>query len=399
MSDLILSSNRTSQLLSSLIDTEVQDLSYEMQPSAPLLAKQYVKLTAENSAAGAMNGQEVTFKINRSQLLRNMYLRTTFTTTTTALDADQYPGLNMYEWIQVKSANKVLLTLSDAAIRAKVSDMGVEGQEHFSRFALPLVPTTEAVQATSTAATATYTPIFSTFFDSVKQNLDLSFYEQLMITVKFNTPARAGFNATTTITSNDLFVWTYLPDQKYLDVLRSRNQSPSKPLSMLAWNSFTERKTCTSTTSNSIRLNVNYPVFKTFISVHPIVGTIHDAFKIDTFSVNVGGITLLESMPASSVGNFESALGGATSIRTTSATAVARDDAKPICIDWSLMPQDAWTQNFGAVSWSNTNYPEITVNHQTLTTASNYELQITHFYYNIYTLSSADGSIYISIRG
>lgn len=398
MSDLIISSNRTSQLLSSILDTEVQDLSYEMRPSYPLMSKQYVELSNENSPAGSMNGQETTFKVNRSQLLRNMVIKTSFTTTTTTLSNTQFCGLSMFEWIQIKSNNKVLVTLTDAALRARVQNMPEAEKLIIQRGALPLVATTEVVQATSTSATVTYTPVFSPFFEDTINNLDLSFYEQLQVTVKFNTPAKAGFAATTTTISDcTLWVWTYLPDQKYLDVLRSRNQQPSKPLSMLAWNSFTERKTCTSTTQNTIRLNVNYPVFKTFIAVHPIVATLNSPMRIDSFQVDVGGITLLNAVPYH-IGQYEACSTGASNLMVTSATAVGYNDLKAICIDWSLLPQDSWKQCGGAVSFGNLNYPEITVNHQTLGTASNYELQVCHYYYNILTMSSSDGSIIISVR-
>ena len=81
MTDLILQSNKTSQLLNSLIDTEVADWSYELAPSAPLVARQYVKLSPENSSSSAIDGREITFKLNRSQLLTNLYLRTQFSTT------------------------------------------------------------------------------------------------------------------------------------------------------------------------------------------------------------------------------------------------------------------------------------------------------------------------------
>ena len=345
-----------------------------------------------------MAGQEVTFKINRSQLLRDLCIRTTFTTTTTALSNAQYPGLNMFEWIQLKSNNKVLMTITDAALRARVSDSPEAVKNWVYRAALPLVDATELVQATSTAASACYTPIFSSFFEDVKSNLDLSFYEQLSITCKFNTPAKAGFAATTTtVTNAKLWVWTYLPDQKYLDVLRARNQQPSKPLSMLSWNSFTERQTCTSTTSNTIRMNVNYPVFKTYISVHPIVATVNAPARVNSFSVDLGGVTLLSSVP-NLVGTHESSMHGASYIRTTSASAVGFDDNKPICIDWSLLPQDCFKQCGGAVSFSNINYPQVTVNHATLGSAADYEVQVVHFFHQIYTLSSSDGSILVSVK-
>lgn len=406
MTDLVIASNKTSQLLNTLIDSEVADLSYSVPPSYPLLAKQVVEINAENSVSGAIDGKEVTFKINRSQLVRNMAIKTFFTTTGATAVTTSPLGLNLFQWIQLKSQNKVLMTLSDASIRSRVDDSPVEAQTIMFRRALPLDPDSDRPPVSETTLddpAACYTPIFSAFFEKTENNLDLSFYEQLNITAKYNDLARtnAGTGVTAiTLSDAKLYIWSYIPDQKYLDVLRSRNQVPSKPLSMLGYSTFTERKTCTSVTNTKMRLNVNHPVYKTFINVRPIIVGQPNNAAITKFTLSMGGVQLLNDISVTN-GRYESEMSGAGALIVSSDSAVSYHDDKSICLDWGLLPQEAHAQCGGAVSFSNINYPEIDVTYGDLTAnggAAAYEVQVVHWFYQIYTMSSSDGSVEVSVR-
>src|SRR5665647_38276 len=115
MTDLILQSNQISTILKGLSSAEVQDLSYEIPPSFPLLAKRFQEIQANGgSVSGVMNNQEVVFNINRSMLVRDMLIKTTFTTTTTNMTTTQYPGMTMFDTIQLRTNNKVIMTMTDA---------------------------------------------------------------------------------------------------------------------------------------------------------------------------------------------------------------------------------------------------------------------------------------------
>ncbi len=410
MVDFVISSNQSSVILRSLAEAEVMPLEYEIAPSYPLLGKQYKELqTTSGAAVGAMNGQEIAFNINKSMLLRDMMIKTTFTTTTTTMDTavEQMPGLMMYEWIQLRTNNKVIQTMSDSAIIARVEESSENVKTAIYRRALPLVVTTEVLNATSTSASVTYTPVFSSFFEDTRNNFDLNFYEQLSLNCKFNTTVKAGFLATTTtIGIVTLWVWTYRPDDKYYDYLRSKNQNPAKPLNMLTWNTYTERQACVGTTTQTMRLNVNYPVFKTYVMLKPILAVVKGQFaKIDSIEFSVGGTKLLENVP-NLVARWESEKTGSSGAKILTAGTndnagsitngtYGYDDNKAICFNWGLLPQN-YVSNSGAVSFSQINYPQIIVNHQTIT-AANYEVSVVHYYWNILTLDSSNGSVNVTV--
>jgi hypothetical protein len=353
-----------------------------------------------------MNGQEISFNITKNMLLRDLMIRTTFTTTTTTMAADQMCGLHMFESITLRTNNKVILTLSDSYIVARTEHETEAVKNGIYRRALCLLSTTEFADVDSvTGISCTYTPVFSSFFEDTRANFDLNFFEQLSLNCKFNTSARAGF-PTTTIGSSTLWVWTYRPDDKYYDMLRSKNMNVSKPLNMLTYNTFTERQACVGTTTQTMRLNVNYPVFKTYIMLKPIHAAMVGRYaKIDSFDFSIGGTKLLEAVP-NLVGNWESSKNGASSLKLTTigtnnnagsivAGTMGFDDSRCICLDWGLLPQNYLT-NSGAISFSQINYPQITINHQALT-AAYFEVSVSHLYWNIVTCDSSNGSCSISI--
>lgn len=397
MSDLVIESARSSVILGSLAKAEVLDLSYEIEPSYPILSKFPRVISANNPttiAAQAMNGQEITFNINKAMFLRDLYVRTTFTTTTTSLAVTFPVGMNIFEYIQIKTNNKVIHTLTGEAIRSWIENKPASVRAQASRMALPLVAATESVNATSTAASSTYTYIPASFFDQTKNNFDLNFYEQLSVTCKFNTVARAGM-PTTTLAAADLYTWLWRPDDKYYDMMRSKNQNPSKPLNMLCWNSYTERLACVAATTTTMRLNCNYPVFKTVFRIKPITLALGGVeATITSFAFSVGGTELISTM-LKTVSEWEKHKHGASSlVCTTNASTVTKSDNDGITIDWGMEPQN-WVSNSGACSFSQLNYPQLLVNYPSLT-AADYEVVVTHFYWNILTLDSQNGSVNVS---
>jgi hypothetical protein len=393
MTDFILKSNQSSVILRNLEERAVKDLSYDVGESYPILAKQYRELQPNNTAA-VVSGGEIVFNINKAMLLRDMQIKTTFTTTTTSLAVTTNVGINMYEWIQLRTNNKVILTMSDAYIWARTQQCGEAKQNAIFRRSLPLAPTTEV--PTLGLTSVTYTPVFSSFFETVNNAFDLNFYEQMSLACKVNTSVRGGFIGDMASVTATLWVWTYLPDEKFYNLLRAKNQNPSKPLTMLAYNTYTESQVCTSLTQNTMRLNVNYPVFNTYIMVRSGTAALAGIqFKIDSFELSLGGTKLLESVPYL-IANWESSSAGASSLQTTSVTATTHDDSKCIAINWGMEPWNR-VNNSGAVSFAQINYPTVTVNTQTLTTAASYSIYVVHEYWQVLQLDAQSGSVNIAV--
>jgi hypothetical protein len=404
MTDQVLQSNNSSVIFRSLQDAEVQDLSYTTKPSYPILAKDKREIQSNQAIAGSPHGQEVSFNLIKSKLWTGAMIKTAYTISSTYSDVtsnSDFHGLNMFEWVQIRSNNKVIFQMTDSYLQGRTSNEKEHKQGMIQRMALPLVPTTELpANLGATTSLVTYTPIFSSFFESVKNALDLNFLEQLTVVVKFNTQSRAGFQRDITAATCTLWDAKYVLDDKAYDMLRAKNFSPSRPLNFLAYSVFQESIECTGLFTNSIRLNVNFPVFKTYIMLRNKTATIEvggQPFKIDSFDFSVGGTKLLENVPYL-VGVSECAYKGASSLVVSGANTVVRSDKNAICLDWGMDMMQDRTYNSGGISFNQISFPQVTVNHQTLTDASHYDLIVVHEYWQILTMDGANGSINVSVN-
>jgi len=402
MTDIILESNRASNILSSMVDTAVLDYSSEIYPSAPLLGKDVREMTAESggSISAAINGQSGHFRLNKSNRVFDMAFRITFTTTTTTLPVNYYPGLHLLEQYEVKSSGKTLLSMTDADILSRIACLPDHRRIETYRRALTLVAGTDRYNATSTSASATYVPIFCSWFDDTRNNFDSYFYETVTVHFKFNNALRAGLNSiTTTLGDISLFVWSWRPDEKYQAMLRAKNSNPQKTLNTLFWSSFTNRTPCISTTSNVVNINNNYAVFKTVVSLNPVVAAaLGNPAQINSVSVTLGGQTYYNALPYGALKQENSKVCSAIKVIGTAGGSYTfdYDDSGAVVIDWGLMPEN-WTSIGGAISFANINAPQITVNHATITAAS-YEVVVTHFYWSILSFDNTNGSLYLSVQ-
>lgn len=405
MTDFIIQSNESSALLRTLNAGEVQDLSYGIKPSYPILSKQYREIRSNNTISTPA-GSEVVFNLNKSMFLRNLQIRSVLTGVSTTLNSLTVPlGLDLFDRIELRSNNKVIYTMSSAYIKARVDKSPINVQQAIYRRALPLDSTTYAVSLSTgwTAGTiCTFTPVFCPFFEETMQNFDLNFYEQLQLVCRVNTTTGMQLASALTAMTSTLWCWTWLPDPKYYEYLRSKNQKPSQPLTMLTYNTYTETFPMSSLTSNTVKLNVNYPVSHMWFYLRNITSALTGsettgAIAITSFDLSVGGTKLLESVPWL-VSDYECALSGACPIVCTDATAISRRrdiDAIRV-VNFGLKPHD-YTVNSGACSFNQINYPSLTINHPSLTTASNWVLVVCYQYWNMLTLDSSNGSVAISL--
>ncbi len=410
MSDLILESNRSSVILSSLAKAEVKDVSYDMLPSYPILTKRHQLITKNGSlAADPVGGQEVTFLINKSMLWRGAIVEHRYTPGAN-IPATVFPGITLVDYIQIKSNNKVLFNISGQAYRGWLENQPESVKTMAFKMAMPLVPTTELPKIDAGAVPlVSYTMIPCSFFDAVMSNFDLNFYEQISVVVKYVSSFNvANIPTSATLTDSKLWIFLWRPDDKYYDMLRSKNQNPSKPLNMLTWNTYTETFTPASgSTSNEVRLNCNYPVFKSVVRIVPLLTNVTDGayvngvnVPIQTLKFSIGGNEVLTNIPVSISAFEKSAYGGASCliplIVGAAGVTMGIDQNQGVTLDFGMEPNN-WVSNSGAVSFSQLNYPTITVTHTALTTGTQYQILVTHFYWNIMTLQSNNGSVQISV--
>ena len=397
--DQVLMSNNTSVILRSLQDQPTTDLSYSTKKAFPILASDYRSIQPVNTT-GVTHGGEIAFNITKANLWRDAVIQSTYTFSgnhTALLSDTKAYGLQLFEKIEVRSNNKVLFTFSDYALKGVVQSYPVEKAELIWRMALPLLTTTYAPAPLGSNTTVTsFTHIPCAFFESVKNHIDLNFYEQLQVVVKLNTQARMGAEVDITSCTAVLWNYRYQLDAKAYDALRSKNQNPSRPLNMFTLNTFTEFVECTGANTNSIRLNVNYPVVNMYIMLmNKTTGAAlgGEGKLIDTFDFELNGVKLLENVP-NVVAWYLPAKHGSSADIVTSSTDITLKSNKCICLNFGLDPMDK-TYMSGALSMSQINFPQVTIRHQTITPAD-YNLVVVSEYSQILSLDSSNGSVQIS---
>jgi len=389
--DLIMQSNRQSVVLRSLAQSE-EDFSYEIPPSAPLISKQIREQVSQNVVSGAPHGQEVTFNLNRSALLRDLLIETTVTSGSTFSTSVGPLGLRLFESIIIRSNNKTIFTLSDAYLMARTVDMDyAKSQAIFAR-ALTRNTTSEAV-VTNATSVKVYTPIFCSFFESIREHLDLNFYEQIQVVCKFNSQARMALPAALTGATSTIWTWSYMMDDPSYSKLRAKNQRPGGLLNMLTYNTFLERTTCTGATSNSVRFNLNYPCFKTYFFVRSNTAVDLDFARIDQVTLRIGGSALIENV-SSLVANYEAEKSGASHAVTVDGSAITRFEDNIWCLNWGLLPQNR-VANSGAISWAQISSAVLELTHESVT-AANYDIYVVHEYWQLLSMSTENGTVDVS---
>lgn len=404
MVDNILQSNSTSVVLRSLVDSKMEDMSYFIAPSFPLMARQDVELLSDQGTITSPAGQEVSFRLNKSMIIRGMKIKTEYVVTqTTGENVEQACGLDMFRQVQWRSNNKIIMTNSDGYILVRSQHAPVDECMQAYRTAYGLGQTTLKGNGTTSANKVCFTPIFSSFFDNYYSGLDLGFYEQQSIHAFFNTQTAGGFPNAISSATCKLICDTWVPDLKAYNMLRSMNQNPSKPLNMLTRNSFTELVELTSTTSTTIKLNANFPVEATYFFIRNKAGGVQTASTrckpIESFTFDVGGVTLLSSLTPY-VGSTKNDL----VVIPTGIIPLNAEDAYPtevellqygaIKLNWGLLAHDS-SRVSGALSFNSLNSPQLTVNYSTLT-AADHELVVVHQYWNLLTLDASNASINIT---
>jgi hypothetical protein len=413
MTDACIRSDNTSELLRSLQELETQDLSYEMRPSFPILAKQYKEVPPNGTypLTSNINSSTFVFDVDRTQLLRDMLIRTQYTlSATTSVAEDIHVGLYLFDRIELRTNNKIIMTMTQEYLRARTQQCSEAHQTAIYRRTLPLIQSTELTSSSSASTTSTtYTPIFSSFFENVINSYDLWFYEKLQLVCYVGTNLTSGVNGggtggAVTFTSFDprLWTWRYQLDDKAQDMLRSQNQKPTMPLKMLCYNTYTERFTPTSTTSTICKLNLPYAVFNMYAMLTPITAAGHVAFKaydtvglITTVNFSVEGTNLIQTAPHL-IADWEAESSGAAqaALVPTAAGVLTwqRAGKRAICVNFGMDTRDR-TYNSGAVSFNQINAPILTLTYGTLGATTDYNVSVVYEYWNIVNFDNSNGIV------
>ena len=364
MSHLVIASNVQSPLLSGLVAVSQEDVSYTIRPSAPLLAKNTKIIQSRNPVVGAPASKEVVIDITRQGFLREMQIQTVFTlpavsaTGNLGLDALQkvYLGLNMYSEVNLRTANKVLVPLSDFYIRCRPQDSEVNKSVAIHDRALIKLRATETRLPDAGAQAAgvefvTYTPVFSPFTENDIHNLfNLRQYESLSLSCRFNTNERMGLPVNHYITGAQVFgvISTVEYDDRTYKLILAENSALDRPTQFYGYGSVTERESCKPATNiNSIKIPYDYPMTKTYTGVldgaAPVASASGANLKpVTNVMIKINGEILLDTMPTSCVNYEVDQYGGSAGITCPSGpatvTSVQYMDAtqKAVVIRWGM---------------------------------------------------------------
>jgi hypothetical protein len=406
-SDLALQSNKQSLLMNALIAEGARDLEYVTAKNYPIAAMPEIREIRPrgNTTITSPNNQEVIFDLNKYQYLTSLMIRTAVTKTA-GHDNPQgkFYGLTMYEQITIRTMNRVLQTLSDSFIRARTDNLPDEHKMAVLRRALMQVPTTEVVAGVDATSGVTYTPVYSQFFDSPRNYLNLSFLEQLQVTARFNAAGTNGSNVVWDTATPTLMVGSWLPELSYSQMLEAKNYG--KLLTMQCYNSMkqiVDVATGTAGTTGSLQTSLQAKLFtnSAVFNIHYALvnkQAISDAglattlANIDTVDLQFSGISCFGVLP-NSVVNYKKEQ-TASCNQLVGATTVARvqpDGGTASYTGWSTIPLGLNTVaergfSTGAVSFSNVNFPTLNLTYPSITAAS-FQLEVVYEFWNLITIN------------
>jgi hypothetical protein len=247
-----------------------------------------------------------------------------------------------------------------------------------------------------------YTPVFFPFFESIYNNLDLTFVEQLQLRCVVNTAALMG----STMTAGSFYLWMnyWNLDSEAHSALKAQNFKPDKPLTMLGYDVYTERFALDSTakrTAQTAALNVNNCVFESYMYVYLPSATAYTLAPITDYTLKLSGRTIHDTIPQKlALWDKAHQEGGGTGdllvqagLSTQGAAAYWKSALTfcPISICWGMDTGNR-TYNSSAISFANVNSPTISTNQ--LTTGGDLGVfVVSHSYWTLISINSSDGRV------
>lgn len=390
--DIVIAANKESPLLQSLESNLKSDLSYKITKNYPNLSRNVLKVSPNIQNSGAPASKELIFNLPRFGILEYLVLESTIDCSTNLasvvdnLDA----GDRVFSLIELRSHNRVITSNDDAYIKCR-KDMATVDKNHYYSYIM------NSATSFSSASITVYTPVFFPFFESIYNNLDLTFVEQLQLRCIVNTAA--GFGGTLTAGTFYLWMGYWNLEGEAHSTLKAQNFKPERPLTMLGYDVYTERYNITTgTTSTTCNINCNNCVFNTHI--YAVDDTDSTVYPLTTLTLKLSGRTTLDTVPQKlaiwdkahqeGAGGDFLVQGGITTLGGNAYWKSALT-FRPITINWG-MDSGNRTFNSGAVSLANVNNPQLVLGHAD-PSATDKDVVVCHEYWTLLSINSSDGRI------
>lgn len=381
---------------------------YSASKAMPELGVQFQKVTPYISFSGPIASQQLTFKIPPgSGFMTQASLGFNLTSAANLVAADILNdiGLNMIGQIDWMSNGQPILTQTRASLNALVRNLPIAEQSFIFRYSKPLVVGTECIPATSAVSSfTTYTPLLASFLTTPEKCLLLNQIGDLQLRVTFATALQISNTAVVSLAAAEgayLYIQTYSPKLSVLNEQIVRDWS--RVLIMEMWNSYTETVPLTTTTSTpNYTLTCPFLVFRSHFFIQysgSDVASNKNFVEIDSITLNVGGVPLVDRFPKSRM-LVQKSKSGITSIYNTGnivgatfaqSSPLVYEPRQVLTVDWTAV-ESTRSKNMGTIFLQELRGTTISVNYQTSVIADHTLFIVHEYWQNVSFMPGGSGS-------
>lgn len=342
---------------------------------------------AEVVATGAALGQEVSVDVPKYGVLTKVICRVDFTQAT-AVGRTGAQGLNMLDYIELASSNRVIARQTQKGLAGMLSEMSADREAQ----AIAAMNTSTAVAANKLAFIPFYFALSADGRGDHAENnyrgcFDTRFVENLTCRIKLL--AASSWDATGAGTLNEVrFLFHYVvPSEPVYRALEEKNYS-SGPLNILSLTEFAESSKAITNgdTSETISLNSNGLIKKMYIQIEGSAQVAADgtadrriSHAITKLTLNGSGREII-SFYGPELQYLDNVNKSASTVRT-------------YCLDFSAMPNKSGFS--GGLSLREIANPAIEITFADL--GENGTLTVVHKQYELLSINPANGRISVSL--
>lgn len=320
----------------------------------------------------------------------------TCTVTTADLDIENYPGINLINYMQWESNGKILVYKTKNSIMTQIKQNKNEAYKlHTLRYAQILNKDTELKLAAGAGEFLTYLSVWESFLTKPEKALLIDNLKDLKLRITFDSVEKSGMTNSVESAKIAMLCQTYMPKLSVYNEMKVNNWSKSFLMEMI--NCDEEVFPLSEATTSTIQVNTSFLVAKTHISLRAINATPGVGLpygKINTIKFVLNGSilldgTILPSRLSSCAARY------ANSHVTVNDRAVSYEKDDIITIDWGVLC--GRDMNSGTAFFQELRGSKITLTYSTVTTGD-YNIFLNHEYWQGVTYNPGNGGGSLTIE-
>jgi len=361
MSQALVSASEKSITVSKMVSLNKYVPFYQPSSATDALGVLYTKVNPSIPLTGVVANQSVTWTFPSAGFMLDASFGFNCTIATGAGNVLGQPvAFDMVRTFEVISNGVPIINKSGIALKTQALTLrDLAAQAFILRHATFLDVDTEepkTIAMANSEAFLTYLPCIETFLSAPEKALLLNKCK-LEVLITFNSTTQTGVAGDISLASNGaiMHIKSYMPKLSLYNEMVTNDWS--KQFSMDMINCYVEPVPLTSaTTLVGYQITCPYPAIKTHFIVQRITNATAGAlnYKINTISLNVGGVKFLDSMKTSRVISNDSKHGMSKLALSTAGAMSYKNDV--LSIDWGLTGSRSgeyginfWAENQGSV--------------------------------------------------